>query len=300
MLDLAKLSTETRNPETMNLDQMTPLEIAEAMNREDARAVASVTEVLPQVAQAIEWATASLRAGGRIIYMGAGTSGRLGVLDAVECPPTFGVSPDMVVGLIAGGEGAFVKAVEGAEDSAQMGEDDLRAINVSERDVVIGLAASGRTPYVIGCLTYARELGCKTVAIACNRESKIGAAAELAIEPVPGPEVLTGSTRLKAGTAQKLILNMISTGSMVQIGKAYQNLMVDVQQTNEKLVTRAQNIVMAATECTRDEAIAALEQAAGHVKTAVVMIMAGLDAEGAVEALAGAAGHVREAIAPRA
>ena len=296
MLDLAKLSTEARNPETMNLDQMTPLEIAEAMNREDVRAVASVTEVLPQVAQAIEWATASLRAGGRIIYMGAGTSGRLGVLDAVECPPTFGVSPDMVVGLIAGGEGAFVKAVEGAEDSAQMGEDDLRAIDVSERDVVIGLAASGRTPYVIG----ARELGCKTVAIACNRASKIGAAAELAIEPVPGPEVLTGSTRLKAGTAQKLILNMISTGSMVQIGKAYQNLMVDVQQTNEKLVTRAQNIVMAATECTRDEAIAALEQAGGHVKTAVVMIMAGLDAEGAAEALAGAAGHVREAIAPRA
>lgn len=298
MLDLAKLSTETRNPETMNLDQMTPLEIAEAMNREDARAVASVTEVLPQVAQAIEWATASLRAGGRIIYMGAGTSGRLGVLDAVECPPTFGVSPDVVVGLIAGGDGAFVKAVEGAEDSAQMGEDDLRAINVSECDVVIGLAASGRTPYVIGGLAYARELGCKTVAIACNRASKIGAVAELAIEPVPGPEVLTGSTRLKAGTAQKLILNMISTGSMVQVGKVYQNLMVDVQQTNEKLVTRAQNIVMAATECTRDEAIAALEQAGGHVKTAVVMIMAGLDAEGATDALAGAAGHVREAIAP--
>lgn len=234
------------------------------------------------------------------LYMGAGTSGSLGVLDAVEYPPTFGVSPDMVVGLIAGGEGAFVKAVESAEDSAQMGEDDLRAIDVSERDVAIGLAASGRTPYVIGGLTYARELGCKTVAIACNRASKIGVAAELAIEPVPGPEVLTGSTRLKAGTAQKLILNMISTGSMVQIGKAYQNLMVDVQQTNEKLVTRAQNIVMAATECTRDEAIAALEQAGGHVKTAVVMIMAGLDAEGAAEALAGAAGHVREAIAPRA
>lgn len=234
------------------------------------------------------------------LYMGAGTSGRLGVLDAVEYPPTFGVSPDMVVGLIAGGEGAFVKAVESAEDSAQMGEDDLRAIDVSERDVAIGLAASGRTPYVIGGLTYARELGCKTVAIACNRASKIGVAAELAIEPVPGPEVLTGSTRLKAGTAQKLILNMISTGSMVQIGKAYQNLMVDVQQTNEKLVTRAQNIVMAATECTRDEAIVALEQAGGHVKTAVVMIMAGLDAEGAAEALAGAAGHVREAIAPRA
>lgn len=300
MLDLAKLSTETRNPETMNLDQMAPLEIVEAMNREDARAVASVTEVLPQIAQAIEWATASLRAGGRIIYMGAGTSGRLGVLDAVECPPTFGVSPDVVVGLIAGGEGAFIKAVEGAEDSAQMGEDDLRAIDANEHDVVVGLAASGRTPYVIGGLTYARSLGCKTVAIACNRGSKVGGVAELAIEPVPGPEVLTGSTRLKAGTVQKLALNMISTGSMVQAGKVYENLMVDVQQTNEKLVMRAQNIVMAATECTRDEAIAALDQAQGHVKCAVVMILAGLSAEDAACALEAADGHVREAIAPRA
>lgn len=300
MLDLAKLSTETRNPETMNLDQMTPLEIAEAMNREDARAVASVTEVLPQIAQAIEWATASLRAGGRIIYMGAGTSGRLGVLDAVECPPTFGVSPDVVVGLIAGGEGAFIKAVEGAEDSLQMGEDDLRAIDANEHDVVVGLAASGRTPYVIGGLTYARSLGCKTVAIACNRGSKVGGVAELAIEPVPGPEVLTGSTRLKAGTVQKLVLNMISTGSMVQAGKVYENLMVDVQQTNEKLVMRAQNIVMAATECTRDEAIAALDQAQGYVKCAVVMILAGLSAEDAACALEAADGHVREAIAPRA
>ena len=205
----------------------------------------------------------------------------------------------MVVGLIAGGEGAFIKAVEGAEDSVQLGEDDLRGINVSERDVVIGLAASGRTPYVIGGLTYARNLGCKTVAIACNRGSQVGQTAELAIEPVPGPEVLTGSTRLKAGTVQKLILNMISTGSMVQVGKVYQNLMVDVQQTNEKLVTRAQNIVMAATECTRDEAIAALEQAEGHVKTAVVMIMAGLDAAGAVQALEATSGHAREAIGPR-
>lgn len=299
MLDLTKLSTEARNPDSMNLDVMSPLEIVTLMNHEDARAVASVTEVLPQVATAIEWATEALRSGGRIVYMGAGTSGRLGVLDAVECPPTFGVSPDMVVGLIAGGEGAFIKAVEGAEDSVQLGEDDLRAINVSERDVVIGLAASGRTPYVIGGLTYARNLGCKTVAIACNRGSQVGQTAELAIEPVPGPEVLTGSTRLKAGTVQKLILNMISTGSMVQVGKVYQNLMVDVQQTNEKLVTRAQNIVMAATECTRDEAIAALERAEGHVKTAVVMIMAGLDAAGAVQALEATSGHAREAIGPR-
>lgn len=299
MLDLAKLSTETRNPATMDLDRMDPMEIAVAMNQEDAHAVASVSEVLPQVAQAIEWATEALQAGGRIIYMGAGTSGRLGVLDAVECPPTFGVSPDVVVGLIAGGQGAFVRAVEGAEDNAALGADDLRGLGVTARDLVVGLAASGRTPYVLGGLRYARELGCKTVAIACNRGSQIGAVAELAIEPVPGPEVVTGSTRLKAGTVQKLVLNMISTGSMVRAGKVYQNLMVDVQQTNEKLVTRAQNIVMAATECTRDEAVEALDQADGHVKTAVVMILAGLDARQAREALERAQGHVREAIAPR-
>lgn len=299
MLDLAKLSTETRNPATMDLDRMDPMEIAAAMNQEDVHAVASVSEVLPQVAQAIEWATEALQAGGRIIYMGAGTSGRLGVLDAVECPPTFGVSPDVVVGLIAGGQGAFVRAVEGAEDNAALGADDLRGLGVTARDLVVGLAASGRTPYVLGGLRYARELGCKTVAIACNRGSQIGSVAELAIEPVPGPEVVTGSTRLKAGTVQKLVLNMISTGSMVRTGKVYQNLMVDVQQTNEKLVTRAQNIVMAATECTRDEAIEALDQADGHVKTAVVMILAGLDARRAREALERSQGHVREAIAPR-
>lgn len=299
MLDLAKLSTETRNPATMDLDRMDPMEIAAAMNQEDVHAVASVSEVLPQVAQAIEWATEALQAGGRIIYMGAGTSGRLGVLDAVECPPTFGVSPDVVVGLIAGGQGAFVRAVEGAEDNAALGADDLRGLGVTARDLVVGLAASGRTPYVLGGLRYARELGCKTVAIACNRGSQIGSVAELAIEPVPGPEVVTGSTRLKAGTVQKLVLNMISTGSMVRTGKVYQNLMVDVQQTNEKLVTRAQNIVMAATECTRDEAVEALDQADGHVKTAVVMILAGLDARQAREALERAQGHVREAIIPR-
>lgn len=299
MLDLAKLSTEARNPATMDLDRMDPMEIATAMNQEDVHAVASVSEVLPQVAQAIEWATEALQAGGRIIYMGAGTSGRLGVLDAVECPPTFGVSPDVVVGLIAGGQGAFTRAVEGAEDNAALGADDLRGLGLVPHDVVIGLAASGRTPYVLGGLRYARELGCKTIAIACNRKSQIGAVAELAIEPVPGPEVVTGSTRLKAGTVQKLVLNMISTGSMVRTGKVYQNLMVDVQQTNEKLVTRAQNIVMSATECTRDGAIEALDQAGGHVKTAVVMILANMDVHQACEALEQARGHVREAITPR-
>ena len=296
MLDLGRLSTEMRNPDTMDLDKMTPLEIVEVMNREDARAVVSITEVLPQVAQAIEWATAALASGGRLIYIGAGTSGRLGVLDAAECPPTFGVSPDMVVGLIAGGEQAFIKAVEGAEDSTTLCAEDLRALGLTANDVVVGLAASGRTPYVVHGLRFAREMGCKTVAIACNRSSEIGAEAELAIEPVPGPEVLTGSTRLKAGTVQKLILNMISTATMVGVGKAYQNLMVDVQQTNEKLQVRAQNIVMSATECTREEAIKALGKAGGHVKTAVVMILGGLDVEGARKALEASSGHVREAL----
>lgn len=297
MLDLTKLATETRNPETMDLDKMSPLEIVTAMNREDARAVASIEPELPKIAQAIEWGTAALEAGGRIIYMGAGTSGRLGVLDAAECPPTFGVSPDRVVGLIAGGEGAFIKAVEGAEDSAELGAKDLREHDLTAKDMVVGLAASGRTPYVLGGLRYARELGCKTVAIACNAGSKIGAEAALAIEPVPGPEVLTGSTRLKAGTVQKLVLNMISTGCMVRIGKAYENLMVDVQQTNEKLVVRGQNIVMEATGCTRERAIEALEDADGHVKTALVEVLLDCDSNEARRRLEAAAGHVRAAIA---
>lgn len=297
MIDLVGLSTEGRNPETMDLDTMSSLEIVEVMNREDARAVASVTGMLPRVAQAADWAIEAISSGGRLIYVGAGTSGRLGVLDAVECPPTFGVSPDVVVGLIAGGEDAFVKAVEGAEDDMALCIDDLKEIDLKPRDVVIGLAASGRTPYVIGGLRYAHELGCKTVAIACNRDSRIGREADLAIEPVPGPEVLTGSTRLKAGTVQKLILNMISTATMVGIGKAYENLMVDVQQTNEKLRARAQNIVMEATGCTREGAVAALADAGGRVKTAVVMVLAGLDAREAESALEDSHGHVRGAVA---
>ena len=266
MLDLTKFTTEQRNQRSMDLDTMTSLQIVTTMNDEDLRAVQSVTKVLPQVATAIDWAAETLERGGRVFYMGAGTSGRLGVLDASECPPTFGVSPDLVVGLIAGGETAFIKAVEGAEDSEELGASDLRERGLSDKDLVVGLAASGRTPYVVGGLVYAKATGCKTIAIACNQGSKIGESADLAIEPVPGPEVLTGSTRLKAGTVQKLILNMISTGAMVKIGKVYQNLMVDVQQTNEKLVVRGQNIVMEATGCTRERAVQALADAGGHVK----------------------------------
>ena len=296
MIDLSVLTTESRNPDTIKLDQMTPFEIASAMNREDEKAVKAVREVLPQIGEAIEWAADSLKAGGRIIYIGAGTSGRLGVLDAVECPPTFGVSRDLVVGLIAGGDKAFVEAVEGAEDSETLCAEDLKSIGLSSRDIVIGLAASGRTPYVIYGLHYANKTGCRTVAIACNKGSDIGKAAKLAIEPVTGPEVLTGSTRLKAGTAQKMILNMISTGSMVGIGKAYENLMVDVKQSNEKLVVRSQNIVMTATGCSREEAEDALKQAEGHVKTAVTMILLSCDPEEARQKLSQAGGKIREAL----
>lgn len=296
MIDLTKLTTEQRNPETMNLDRMSPLELVETMNKEDLKVIEAVKEVLPEVAKVIEWTTEALRSGGRIIYMGAGTSGRLGVLDAVECPPTFGVSPDLVVGLMAGGEKAFVKAVEGAEDSDTLGTEDLKNIGLNEKDVVIGIAASGRTPYVIHALRYARSLGVKTAIIACNKNSEMSKEADIAIEPVPGPEVLTGSTRLKAGTAQKLVLNMISTASMVGTGKAYENLMVDVMQSNEKLKTRAENIVMEATGCEREAARTAIDEAKGSVKLAITSILLDTPVNEAEKALEKAKGHIRKAI----
>ena len=295
-LNLKNMSTETRNQNTMNLDIMSPLEVVTVMNQEDAKVPAAITPALPNIAQCVTWAIESIENGGRIIYMGAGTSGRLGVLDAVECPPTFGVAPEVVVGLIAGGEKAFVKAVEGAEDSRELGRQDLVDINLTKTDIVIGIAASGRTPYVLGGLAYAQEVGCHTVGISCNPGSAVGAAAELAIEVVPGPECLTGSTRLKSGTCQKLILNMISTATMVGCGKAYQNLMVDVMQTNEKLVVRAQNIVMEATGCDRETAAEKIAIAGGNAKTAITMILADCGLEEAKERLAKAKGHVREAI----
>ena len=296
-LTLDNLLTEARNPQTMELDSMTPLEIVTAMNREDARVPESIRPQLPNIARCVAWATEAIRSGGRLIYMGAGTSGRLGVLDAVECPPTFGVSPDVVVGLIAGGERAFVRAVEGAEDSRELGKADLEAIGLTPKDLVVGIAASGRTPYVLGGLAYANSLGCKTAAISCNPGSALGKEARLAIEVAPGPECLTGSTRLKAGTAQKLILNMISTATMVGCGKAYSNLMVDVMQTNEKLVVRAQNIVMEATGVSRDSAKEAIAQAGGSCKLAVTMILADCTVEEAKERLERCGGSVRQAIA---
>lgn len=295
-LQLSGLGTEKRNPVTMELDEMTPLEIVSVMNQEDQSVVRAVEAVLPQVAEIIARATDSLRRGGRIIYIGAGTSGRLGVLDAVECPPTFGVTDQTVIGLIAGGERAFVKAKEGAEDDEEQGETDLQTIGLETRDIVIGLTASGRTPYVMGALLYARKMGCATAAISCNLNAEVSKAADIAVEVNTGAEVLSGSTRLKAGTAEKMILNMISTASMVGIGKAYQNLMVDVRQTNEKLVCRAQNIVMQGTGCTRECAVEALREANGEAKLAITKLLLGVDVKTAKQFLDQADGMVRQAI----
>ena len=295
-LNLNGMTTERRNPRTMDLDTMTELEIVSAINEEDARVPLAIAKKLPEIAQAAHWAVEAFEQGGRLFYMGAGTSGRLGVLDAAECPPTFGVDPGMVVGLIAGGEKAFLKAIEGAEDSRELGRSDLEAHGLTAKDFVVGIAASGRTPYVLGGLEYAKSVGCRTAAIACNTGSAVGKAADLAIEVEVGPEVLTGSTRMKSGTAQKMILNMISTASMVRIGKAYQNLMVDVMQTNEKLHVRAENIVIDATGVERQEARRAIDAAGGSVKCAITMLLASCGAEEAARRLEQAHGHVRAAI----
>lgn len=296
MNDLSQMSTEQINERTADLDILPIREALEIMNEEDQKVALAVRKEIPQIEKAVQAVIESFNKGGRLIYVGAGTSGRLGILDAVECPPTFGTPPEMVQGLIAGGEKAFLKAVEGAEDSMDIGVDDLKNIGLNPKDIVVGIAASGRTPYVKGALNYAKEIGCKTVAIACNKNSEIGAIADIAIEVVVGPEVLAGSTRLKAGTAQKLVLNMISTISMVGIGKAYKNLMVDVQLNNIKLQKRAENIIMTATGVDRDTAKQTLEKADGSVKLAITMILLNCSREEAEEKLAEANGHIRRII----
>lgn len=298
-MDLSRMTTEKRNAATMNLDQMTALEIAAVMNQEDRKVPLAIEKALPQIAQTIEAVEASFRQGGRLFYIGAGTSGRLGVLDASECPPTFGVDPGMVVGLIAGGDRALRFPIEGAEDDRELCVKDLKEHDLCAKDTLVGIAASGRTPYVLGGLDYARSLGCKTAAIACNSGSAVGKAADIAIEVEVGPEVLTGSTRLKSGTAQKLIVNMISTGAMVRVGKAYQNLMVDVVQSNEKLQVRAENIVMEATGVERAEARRTIDAAGGSVKTAITMVLASCGKEEALELLEKHGGKVRDAIQGR-
>lgn len=295
-MNLGALVSETRNPQTMDLDALTTIELVNRFNQQDTLVAQAVKATLPEVAKAVDAAAQALKAGGRIIYMGAGTSGRLGVLDASECPPTFGVPHGLVVGLVAGGPGALLKAVEGAEDNAQLGEDDLKALSLNATDLVVGLAASGRTPYVIGGLKYASAVGCTTVAVSCNPDSPIAHEADIAISPVVGPEALTGSTRLKSGTAQKLVLNMISTGAMVKFGKVYQNLMVDMKATNVKLVDRACRMVVEATGVTRDIAEKVLKQTDFEVKPAILMVLTGLDASAARAKLAAHQGFLRAAL----
>ena len=295
-LNLKAMTTEKRNANTMELDKMSALEIVTVMNREDENVPAAIRAALPQIARCADMAADVVRSGGRIIYMGAGTSGRLGVLDAVECPPTFGVPYGTVIGLVASGTAAFDKPIEDAEDSPEEGRRDLQSVDFRKGDLLIGIAASGRTPYVLGGLAYAKELGCPTAVIVCNPNSPMAAAADLAMEVFPGPECVTGSTRLKAGTCQKLVLNMISTAAMVRCGKVYQNLMVDVEPSNAKLVVRARNIVMEATGCEEATAEKAIAQAGGHAKTAITMILADCSAEEARARLEKAQGHVRLAI----
>src|SRR5690625_582992 len=284
--------TEQRNPDSMQLDEMSIAEMAQVMNTEDQGVPAAINKVLPEITQLIEAVIQAFNKEGRLIYIGAGTSGRLGILDAAECVPTFGTPPEKVVGLIAGGEKAIKDAVEGAEDSKELGIEDLKNINLNEKDIVIGIAASGRTPYVLGGLEYARKVGAKTGAISNNSKTKISALADYPVEVITGPEVLTGSTRLKAGTAQKLVLNMISTISMVKIGKVYENLMVDVQATNEKLVDRAKRIIVEATGVPYEEAEQAFNEA-GSVKLAIVMVLSGSSKEEAEQALKKSQGFVR-------
>ena len=274
---LSTLITEQRNPNSMHVDSLSALEIVQLMNEEDKQVPLAIEKCLPQIAQAVECIVAAFQQGGRLVYIGAGTSGRLGVLDASECPPTFGVSPEMVKGIIAGGERALRHPIEGAEDSKTHAVVDLQTIQFSSKDVLVGIAASGRTPYVIGALEYAKSLGSVTVSIASNPNSAMANIVDIAIDTVVGPEVLTGSSRLKSGTAQKLVLNMLTTASMILMGKCYQNLMVDVQASNEKLKARAIRIVMQATDCDKTLAEETLKQADQNAKLAIMMILSGLD-----------------------
>ena len=274
---LSTLITEQRNSNSMHVDSLSALEIVQLMNEEDKQVPLAIEKCLPQIAQAVERIVAAFQQGGRLVYIGAGTSGRLGVLDASECPPTFGVSPEMVKGIIAGGEHALRHPIEGAEDSKAQAVVDLQTIHFSSKDVLVGIAASGRTPYVIGALEYAKSLGSVTVSIASNPNSAMANIVDIAIDTVVGPEVLTGSSRLKSGTAQKLVLNMLTTASMILMGKCYQNLMVDVQASNEKLKARAIRIVMQATDCDKALAEETLKLADQNAKLAIMMILSGLD-----------------------
>ncbi|WP_368927766.1 N-acetylmuramic acid 6-phosphate etherase [Proteus columbae] len=295
-IDLSNLVTESRNHNSENIDTLSTFDMLKVINNEDKKVPLAVEKALPEIAQLVDKVAIAFSQGGRLIYCGAGTSGRLGILDASECPPTYGTPHDMVIGLIAGGHKAILQAVENAEDNIQLGEQDLRQLNFNEKDVLVGIAASGRTPYVIGALNYAKSLGATIGAISCNPESPIAQIADIAITPIVGAEVVTGSSRMKAGTAQKLILNMITTAAMIKIGKVFGNLMVDVEATNAKLVERQVRIVMQATECERAIAEQALSQCQRHCKTAILMILANVDALQATQMLNQNKGFIRKAL----
>jgi len=294
--EIKNLITESRNPRTMDLDALGTEEILKRINAEDKSVPLAVEKEIPYVAQAVEMVVEAFKRGGRLFYVGAGTSGRLGVLDASECPPTYGTDPEMVQGLIAGGYAALVRAQEGAEDSREDGAKDLAERGVTSRDVVCGIAASRRTPYVVGAVEYARRIGAKTLYVTCTPREEMNIDVDVAICPVVGPEVVMGSTRMKAGTATKLVLNMITTASMVRLGKVYENMMVDLQMNSRKLEERSKRTVMMVTGVDYDTASEVLLKAGGHVKTALVMILGKVDADSARAALNAADGRVREAI----
>lgn len=293
-IDLSSMITETRNPASVEIDQLPTLEMLRVINQEDQQVALAVSQLLPEITQAVDAIAAAFGKGGRLVYIGAGTSGRLGILDASECPPTYGVSAEQVVGLIAGGHKAILQAVENAEDDAELGAQDLKNIQFCANDVLVGIAASGRTPYVLGAMAHARAVGATVCSISCNPGSPLAQAADISMVAVVGPEIVTGSSRMKAGTAQKLILNMLSTGAMIRTGKVYGNLMVDVEATNAKLVERQKRIVMEATDCERAVAERALAQADNHCKTAIVMILAGLTADEARTRLQSSNGFISQ------
>ncbi|MBK0091707.1 N-acetylmuramic acid 6-phosphate etherase [Erwinia sp. S59] len=295
-IDLSQMITEGRNPASQNIDELSTEAMLRVINDEDKKVALAVEAIVPQIAQVVDAITAAFSKGGRLIYCGAGTSGRLGILDASECPPTFGTPRSQVVGLIAGGHTAILQAVENAEDNVEQGAQDLKDIDFNANDVLVGIAASGRTPYVLGALAYAKQQGAFSAALTCNPNSPMSQAADVALTPVVGPEVVTGSSRMKAGTAQKLVLNMLTTGAMIRSGKVYGNLMVDVEATNQKLVQRQINIVKQATDCDEATAQQALNACHGHCKTAIVMGLAGLDANEAKALLKQNSGFIRNAL----
>ncbi len=296
MIQLKHISTEQRNPANANIDMLDTLTILERINQEDQQVPLAVAAVLPQIAQAVDCITSRLEKGGRLFYLGAGTSGRLGVLDAAECPPTYGTPPTLVQGIIAGGSDALLHAKEGAEDSEALAAADLQAVHFSSRDVLVGIAASGRTPYVIGGIRYAKKQGASVIALSCSTASTIAELADIPLTVVTGAEIITGSTRMKAGTAQKMVLNMLSTTVMIHLGKVYGNLMVDVRASNQKLLERARRIVMEATGCSRCEAVTALKDSDGKAKLAIFLLLSQLPVDAAKKLLAEADGHIRLAL----